>query len=171
MAQDEPVVEDSEFKDTAGILLQLRIHGGLATNFKSSPDLYVGGVQLAAYWTPKPLVHVMRIGLCGDVFYTSKKLEAAVGPSILLKVKTLTDKLGRFGSFGNIHLAIDHLWGTDNYRLFGGGLAFETDFLTLGLTTHRDYFHNTWWFETMVGIRLSKKQKVPSVDDLPHNPN
>ena len=78
-------------------------------------------------------MHVLRVGLLMDGFYTDKKLQAAFGPAISLKLKTLTDSLGRFGSFGNIHLAFDHLWGTDHYRLFGGGVGLESDFLNIGL--------------------------------------
>ncbi|MEO6456077.1 MAG: hypothetical protein ABIN97_18495, partial [Ginsengibacter sp.] len=108
MAQS-PKIEDTEFTDTGSVLLQLRLHNGLTTNFKSRPDLYVGGVQLAAYVTPKSLVHVMRVGILADGFYTDKKLQAAVGPTIAIKLKTFkSDPLGRFGSVGNIHLSADH---------------------------------------------------------------
>jgi hypothetical protein len=163
--------EDTEFKDTGIILVHLRFNNGLVTNFKSAPDFYAGSVQLALFWMPKPFVHVARIGVIADGFYTAKKLEAAFGPTISLKIKTLTDSLGRFGSFGNIHLTFDHLWGTDQYKLLGGGIIFESDFLSLGLTSHRDYEHKTWWFQMLIGIRLNKKPKDADVNAMPHNPN
>ncbi|MEO6455630.1 MAG: hypothetical protein ABIN97_16235, partial [Ginsengibacter sp.] len=154
------------------VLLQLRLHNGLTTNFKSRPDLYVGGVQIAAYITPKSLVHVMRVGILADGFYSDKKLQAGVGPTISIKLKTFkSDPLGRFGSVGNIHLSADHLWGTGHYKLIGGGLGIEAGFLNIGFTTHRDYYHNTWWFQTHVGIRLSKKKFPQSIDERGPNNN
>src|SRR5262245_61845170 len=78
--------EDTEFKDTGRVLIQLKLRSGINTNFNSTPDVSVGGIQLSGYVTPKFLVHVARVGLVADAFYTAKHLEAAFGPSICFKI-------------------------------------------------------------------------------------
>jgi hypothetical protein len=146
---------DPEFPK--GFIMYLKLHNGMVTNFKSDPDLYVGGIQLVPMFTV--VEHRLRAGIVADGFYTSKKLQAAAGPVIAWKIKTLN--AGAFGSAANINLTFDHLWGTEDERLVGGGINADLlNILLLGITAHRDYNLNTWWFQSSIGIRISKKPKV-----------
>lgn len=129
----------------------------MITNFNSEPDLYVGGIQLVPMFTV--VEHKLRAGIVTDGFYTGKKLQSAAGPTIAWKIKTFN--AGGFGSAANINLSFDHLWGTEDQRLVGGGINVDVlKRLLLGITTHRDYNLNNWWFESSIGIRISSKKKI-----------
>ena len=146
-AQDDP-----EFK--TGFILHLKLHNGMVTNFNSfSPDQYIGGIQLVPQYVF--VKNKIRGGLIGNLFYTGKKLQAAFGPTVSLKLKTF--KAGQFGSIANIHVNFDYLIGTSQQRLLGGG--FNADVLNkliLGLSVYRDYHLNTWWLQNSLAIRIGK---------------
>ena len=148
MAQDQDPEFPTEF------IMHLKLHNGMVTNFKgNSPDQYVGGIQLVPQYTI--VKRLIRGGVILDGFYTGKKLQAAAGPTLSIKLKTLHAK--PFGSAGNIHLNIDHLWGTEKQRLLGGGINADIgNRLVLGLSLHRDYNLNNWWLQNTLGLRISK---------------
>jgi len=146
---------DPEFPK--GFIMYAKLHNGMVTNFKSAPDLYVGGVQLVPMFTV--LEHKLRAGIVADGFYTDKKLQVATGPILAWKIKTIN--AGVFGSAANINLTFDHLWGTEDERLVGAGINADLlNLVLLGITAHRDYNLNTWWFQSSIGIRISKKPKT-----------
>ena len=140
-------------------IMHLKFHNGMVTNFKgNAPDMYVGGLQLIPQYTL--VEHVLRGGAIADVYYTGKKIQAAFGPTISFKLKTL--RAAPFGSAGNIHLSIDHLWGTGKERLIGGAINADIgNKLVLGLSVHRDYNLNTWWLQNTLALRISKIKKTP----------
>jgi len=148
-AQDDP-----EF--SKGFIMYLKLNNGLVTQFNSTPDLYTGGIQLIPEFTV--VEHRLRAGAIAGVFYTDKKVQVAAGPIVSLKLKTFNVK--PFGSAGNINLTLEHLWGSGDQRLLGGG--FNVDLLNkivIGISAHRDYNLNTWWFQNGVAFRISKKKK------------
>lgn len=129
----------------------------MVTDFGSYPDIYVGGIQLVPQYTL--VEHRIRGGAIADVYYTGKKINAAFGPTISFKLKTIN--AAPFGSAGNIHLNLDHLWGTNKERLIGGGINIDlANKIVLGLTIHRDYNLNTWWLQNTLGLRISKLKKT-----------
>ena len=147
---------DPEFPK--GFIMYLKLNSGLVTKFDASPDLYTGGLHLLPEVTV--VEHLLRVGANVGVFYTDKKVQVAGGPLVSLKLKTFNVK--PFGSAGNINLTLEHLWGSGDQRLFGGG--FNVDLLNkivIGLSAHRDYNLNSWWFQNSVAFRISKKKKVP----------
>jgi len=138
-------------------IMHVKLHNGMVTDFGSAPDLYIGGIQLIPQYTL--IEHTLRGGVIGDVYYTGKKIQAAFGPTISFKLKTF--HAAPFGSAGNLHLSLDHLWGTDKERLLGGALNADLgNKLVLGLSVHRDYNLNTWWLQNTLGIRISKVKKT-----------
>ncbi len=146
---------DPEFPK--GFIMHLKLHNGMITNFKSDPDLYVGGIQIV----PQMAIveHLLRGGIIVDGFYTDKKLQAAFGPTISLKVKTFN--AGVFGSAANLNLSFDHLWGTEKQKLVGGGINADLgNIIVIALTAHYDYEFCNWWFQNSIGIRISKKKKI-----------
>src|SRR3954471_23210249 len=146
--------QDTEFPK--GFIMHLKLHNGLVTTFNTAPDLYVGGIQLVPEVTV--VEHLVRVGVIADGFYTDKKVQGAIGPTLSLKLKTF--KTGFYGTAGNIHLVVNHLWGTSNERLVGGGLVADVlNKITIGITAHRDYNLDTWWFQSELGFRISKAQK------------
>ena len=137
-------------------IMHLRLHNGMVTNFKSAPDLYVGGLQLIPQYTV--VENVLRVGVIAGGFYTGKKLQGEVGPTVSFKLKTIA--LKSFGSGGNINLSLDHLWGTEQQRLLGGGLNIDLlNFIIIGVSAHRDYSLNNWWLQASIGARISKVKK------------
>jgi hypothetical protein len=137
-------------------IMHLRLHNGMVTNFKSSPDLYVGGLQLVPQYTIAE--NVLRAGIIAGGFYTGKKLQGEAGPTVSFKLKTIV--LKSFGSGGNINLSLDHLWGTEQQRLLGGGLNIDLlNFIVVGVSVHRDYNLNNWWLQASIGARVSKVKK------------
>jgi hypothetical protein len=146
--------QDTEFPK--GFIMHLKVHTGMVTTFNTAPDLFVGGIQLVPEVTV--IEHLMRVGIIADGFYTDKKVQGAIGPTLSLKL--ITFKAGFYGSAGNIHLIANHLWGTSNERLVGGGLVADVlNKITIGITAHRDYNLDTWWFQSELGFRISKTKK------------
>ncbi|MCW3106815.1 MAG: hypothetical protein JWQ09_1321 [Segetibacter sp.] len=147
--------QDPEFPSE--FIMHLKLHNGMVTNFRgNTPDIYLGGLQLVPQYTIIP--HLVRAGVIGDVFYTGKKLQAAGGPTLSVKIKTLQAK--PFGSAGNIHINFDYLWGTEKQHLLGGGINADIgNKVVIGLTVHRDYNLNYWWLQNSLGIRISKIKK------------
>lgn len=149
---------DTEFPKE--FIMHVKLHNGMVTNFTNAPDVYVGGIQLIPQYTL--IEKKLRGGIIGDVYYTGKKIQAAVGPTISIKLKTF--RVAPFGSAGNLHLSIDHLWGTNKERLLGGGINADIgNKLILGLSVHRDYNLNTWWLQNTLGLRISKTKKLPQL--------
>lgn len=149
---------DTEFPKE--FIMHLKLHNGMVSDFTDFPDQYVGGIQLVPQYTL--VVHKIRGGIIADGYYTGKKFQAAFGPTVSFKLKTI--KAAPFGSAGNIYLNIDHLWGTNKERLLGGGINIDlANKIVLGLTAHRDYNLNTWWFQNTLGIRISKVKKLPEL--------
>jgi len=146
---------DPEF--AKGFIMHLKLHNGMITNFSSVPDLYIGGIQLVPQYSV--VEHLLRAGIVADGFYTDKNINGAFGPTASLKIKTLS--AGFFGSVANLNINIDHLWGTNREHLIGGGFNADLgNLLVFGITVHRDYYYNNWWFQSEIGIRISKKIKV-----------
>ena len=152
-SQDDPEFPKKEF------IMHIKLHSGLVTNFHApAPDLYVGGLQLTPQFTV--IENHLRLGLIGDGYYSGKKMQAAIGPTVSLKIKTLA--LKNFGSGGNLNLSVDHLWGSGKQRLLGGGINIDLlNFIVAGISVHRDYHLNSWWIQSSFGFRISKVKEIP----------
>jgi hypothetical protein len=147
--------QDTEFKK--GFIMHAKLHNGMITNFSSAPDFYVGGLQIVPQYTIVP--NKVRVGLIGGAFYAGKKIELQGGPNVNLKLKTINASV--FGGAANVNVALNHLWGSNRQKLLGGGFYLDLlNKLELGLTAHRDYNFNTWWWQTSLGIRISKTKKA-----------
>ena len=82
-----PAQSDPEFPKE--FIMHVKLHNGMVTNFTQAPDIYVGGIQLIPQYT---LVEkLLRGGIIADVYYVSKKIQAAFGPTISIKLKTFKD--------------------------------------------------------------------------------
>jgi hypothetical protein len=148
--------QDPEFPKNE-FIMHLRLHNGMVTDFHSAPDLYVGGLQLVPQWTV--VENLLRVGVVAGGFYTNKKLQGLVGPTVSIKLKTFS--LKGFGSGGNINLSLDHWWGTDQQRLLGGAINVDLlNFFVPGISVHRDYNLNTWWIQGTVAFRISKVKQI-----------
>lgn len=153
---------DTEFPK--GFIFYARLHSGMVTQFDGSPDLFAGGLQLSPQLSVVP--HLLRLGINAGGFFTENRIQGDIGPMASFKIKTfyLGLKGTTVGSAGNLHLRLDHLWGTGRQRLIGGGVVADFgNLLTFGLTAHRDYRLNSWWFQTEMGIRISAKKKIPEI--------
>ena len=149
--------DDTEFRK--GWATYLKLDNGVISNFHSSPDLYVGGLQLNPQITVAE--HKLRIGVTAGFVYTNKKIAGLFGPSVAFKLKSFN--LKNLAGLANLQLIAEHNWGTEKQHLFGGGIGLELlQKAVLIFTTHRDYKLNTWWIQAHVGIRLKKdKSKEP----------
>lgn len=146
---------DTEFPKE--FIMHIKLHNGMVSNFTNVPDQYVGGIQLVPQYTI--VTHKLRAGIIGDLYYTGKKIQAAIGPTISFKLTNFNAK--PFGSAANFHLNLDHLWGTNKERLLGVGINADLlNKIVIGLSAHRDYHLNTWWFQNTIAIRISKIKKL-----------
>lgn len=150
---------DAEFPKE--FIMHIRLHNGMITNFHGSTvDAYVGGIQAVPQYTF--IANKLRGGLIAGAYYTGKKLQGEIGPTVSLKLKTLD--LKPITSGGNIHLNFDYLFGTERERLIGGGINFDLiNKVIVGFTAHRDYNLNTWWFQNSVAIRINKVKKSTTI--------
>jgi hypothetical protein len=147
--------KDTEYP--TGFIMHAKLHNGMVTNFKQGVDLYVGGIQLVPQFTV--VKNKMRAGIVAGAFYSGKTLDGQFGINTSVKLKTI--KALVFGSAANVNLSAEHLWGTSKQKLIGGGINLDLlNKLVLSLTTHRDYEFKTWWLQTSIGIRISKKKKM-----------
>lgn len=134
------------------------VHAGVATgmitNFKgNSPDLHTVYVPVKVQYTF--LEDLLRGGLLIGPNYYGKRAGAMAGPTVSVKIKTF--RAGSAGSLGNLHLSFEHLWGTENEKLAGGGIHADLgNKLVAGLQLHRDHQHNNWWIMPVLAIRLNK---------------
>lgn len=146
---------DGEFPKE--FIMHIKLHNGMVSQLNSTPNLYLGGLQVVPQYTI--VKNKMRAGLIADVYYTGNQLQAAIGPTFSFKVKCFN--LNPFGSGGNLHINLDHLWGTNEERLFGGGINLDLlNKVVIGFTAHRDYHLNNWWFQNSIGIRISKLKRA-----------
>jgi hypothetical protein len=151
--------QDAEFP-RGEFIMHMRLHNGMVTNFKgTAPDVYVGGLQIIPQYTL--VQNKLRSGIIAGAFFTNKKINALIGPTISYKIKTFN--AGIFGSGGNVHLSAEHLWGTQKQRLFGGGIHLDlANKLVISFMLHRDYNLNNWWLQNGIAFRISKvKQPKP----------
>lgn len=134
-------------------IMHLRLHSGMITYKKPAADIFVGGLQLVPQVTL--VEHTLRGGLVAGGFYANSDVHGILGPTISLKLTEF--KGGFFGSIGNVHINVDHLWGTDEQRLAGGGLNLDLlNKLVVSIMAHRDYRLNHWWVQSGIAFRLSK---------------
>lgn len=154
--------KDTEFPK--GAVMYLESHHGLATNFKHySPDLFVGYLSLTPQVTVVP--QHLRLGATAGLLFNNKRFDGLFGANAVLKLKTLDVK--PMGSLLNLQLKVEHLWGTNKQKLIGGGLNAEIgEIVLIGLSLHRDYGLNYWWFQGGLGFNLLHKKKGPPADPL-----
>jgi len=148
--------QDPEFP-AKEFILHLRLQSGMVTRLNASPELFSGSVQLVPQVTLIP--NRVRAGIIAGGFYTTNKLQGAFGPTVSVKLASLS--LKNFGSGGNIHLAVDHLWGSGGQRLLGGG--FYADLLNrivIGTIIHRDYRLGSWWWQGSIAFRVSRVKRI-----------
>jgi hypothetical protein len=149
--------QDTEFPK--GFIMHAKLHNGMVTDFKQGADLYVGGIQLVPQFTV--VKNKMRAGIVAGAFYAGKIIEGQFGVNTSVKLKSINALV--FGGAANINLSAEHLWGTGKQKLVGGGINVDVlNKIVLALTAHRDYEFNTWWLQTSLGIRVSKKKKLRS---------
>jgi hypothetical protein len=157
---------DPEFPK--GWVMYLEAQQGVVTAFNSSPDLFAASLSLSPQITIIP--QHLRLGASGGVAFTNKEFSALFGPRVALKLKTI--KLQRLGSLFNLQFQLEHLWGSRDERLFGGGLCFEIiQMLDLSIRAHRDYSLGNWWFQAGAGFNLlyKKRKSVTGTDPMdPH---
>ncbi|HSI75243.1 MAG TPA: hypothetical protein VK957_05100 [Lunatimonas sp.] len=141
----------TEFKNEG--ILHLKIHNGMVSDFTMAPELYIGGIQVA--WQYGVVPGRVRLGATGGGFYTGKKVQALAGPTAALLLKSFG--AADFGTAGNLHLSVEHLWGSEKQKLAGAGLHADLlNRLVLGLISHYDFEWKNWWIQSVIAIRLSK---------------
>ena len=145
---------DPEFKK--GFILHLQLQQGVQTNFHRGADLYVASVMAMPQFTVIP--SKLRVGAATGFYYLNKKFLPAAGPLLTYKLKTF--QAGAMGSFANVNLRAEHLWLPDKKTIAGLGLQLDLlNKLQISLMAHRAYLQNEWWFQTGLGLRLSKIKK------------
>jgi hypothetical protein len=140
-----------------GWVLYLQELHGAVTNFTTSPDLFVSSLRLSPQVTVVP--GHLRLGGSAAAVFNNKKLEGTFGPNLV--VNLLSPNVKNLGTILNIQLQGEYLWGTiSNQRLIGGLLNIEIgQVAVIGLSMHRDYVLNDWWFQAGFGYNLLHKKK------------
>lgn len=138
-----------------GWVFPLELGQGAVTTFDHSPDLYLGSLAFAPQYTL--IKGRLRAGAAAGIAYTNKRIYGTAGPRLALM---LTDKPKvLYSTVLNIQLLAEHLWGSKDQRLAGGGLALEAGQLgTLSVKALRDYRLNAWWLQLCLGINLFPKK-------------
>jgi len=138
-----------------GWVFPLELGQGAVTAFDHTPDLYLGSLTFTPQYTI--IKGRLRAGAAAGGAYTNKRFYGTAGPRLALM---LTDKpTVLYSTVLNVQLVAEHLWGTKDQRLAGGGLTAEAGQLaTLSLKALRDYHLNAWWLQFSLGINLFPKK-------------
>ena len=145
---------DPEFRK--GYVFHLQMQQGIQTNFHRAADLYVASVLAMPEFTVVP--SKLRLGAAAGFFYSNKKFLPAAGPLLTFKLKTFEAK--QLASFANLNLRAEHLWMAERSHIAGAGLQLDLlNKLQISFMAHRAYLKNQWWFQTGLGLRLSKIKK------------
>lgn len=146
---------DPEFPK--GFIMHLNWQQGLQTNFSNTPDLYVTALQAIPQFTVLP--GRLRMGAAVGFYYTKKQMLLSAGPLVTYKLKTFN--AGQFGSLANVNLRVEHLWLPKQNYLAGAGLQLDLlNKIVVGVMAHRAYKINEWWFQLVLGYRISRLKKV-----------
>lgn len=146
----------SEF--AKGWVFPLEISQGAVTAFDQSPDLYLASLAFSPQVAVIP--GKLRLGVTGGGAFTNKRIYGIGGGRLSLLLwggpKVIESTVL------NVHLIAEHLWGTKDQRLVGGGIAAEIGTMaTISIRSHRDYMLNNWWFQATLGINMFRKKIAP----------
>lgn len=148
-----PLYGQEEFPK--GWVMYLEGMQGASTSFHSSPDTYVGNLQLTPQVTVIP--NHLRLSAVTGLAFNNKKLYAAYGAGVNWKLSTIG--FNSLGSLLNLQVQVQHIWGTGKQKLVGGGVKAEVGKLFLmGISAHRDYKLNAWWLQGGIGFNLLRKK-------------
>jgi hypothetical protein len=148
-----------------GFVGYLEAHEGLVTDFRGTPDLYVGGLQFRPQYTVVP--NLLRVGATVGLIYSATHLDGLAGPSLALQLFPF--QVDPFGSIANIQLQADYWWSTRSRQYLGIGPKVELGMLLMiGLTVHRDFQDNAWLFQATAAYNLCHKKKAPTPVDPLH---
>lgn len=147
---------DTEFPK--GWVMYLQSQLGTTTHSTSSPDLFLSSLRLSPQMTVVP--GYLRLGATAAAVFNNKRADGTFGPNLVVKLASVN--VQQLGSLLNLQLQLEHLWGTGKQKLLGGLLHAELgQLLIIGLSMHRDYGLNDWWFQGGIGYNLlRKKNKV-----------
>ena len=148
-----------------GWVFPLELGQGSVTTFHNPPDLYLGSLTFIPQYTL--IKSRLRIGAAAAGAYTNKRVYGLAGPHLALM---LTDRPKVLSSTVlNVQLTAEHLWGTKEQRLAGGGLTAEVGQLaTFSLKALRDYRLNAWWLQAAIGVNLFMKKPSENPFDSVH---
>lgn len=149
----------SEF--AKGWTFPLELSQGTVTAFNSAPDLYLASLSLSPQLTLVP--GRLRAGVIAGGAFTNKRIYGIGGGRLSLMLwggpKVIESTIM------NAQLVAEHIWGTKDQRLAGGGLAVEIGTMaTLSIKAHRDYMLNNWWLSGTIGVHLFRKKIAPPPD-------
>ena len=140
-----------------GWVMYLEAMQGAVTTFHSGPDLYAGNLQLSPQATLVP--DYLRVSAIGGMAFYNKKIIGMYGAGLNLKLATV--RFNPFGSLLNLQAQLQHLWGTKDQKLLGGGLKAELgQIILLGVSAHRDYGLRDWWLQAGIGFNLLRKKST-----------
>src|SRR5688572_5870365 len=150
------IISFSQTEFPSEFIAHIRLHSGMITYNNNAPELFIGGLQVIPQFTLVP--NKLRGGLVVGGFYAYNEINGLFGPTISYKITEF--KGGHFGSLGNLHINLDHLWGTDKQHLAGGGINLDLlNKLVASLSAHRDYKLNNWWIQSGIAFRISKTKQ------------
>ncbi|GEP96043.1 hypothetical protein [Chitinophaga cymbidii] len=149
----------SEF--ARGWIFPLELGQGAVTALSASPDLYLATLAFSPQITVVP--GRLRAGVTGGSAFTNKRFYGIGGGRLSLLLWNGPKVLE--STVFNVQLVGEHLWGTKDQRLAGGGLTAEIGTMaTISVKTHRDYMLNNWWFQGTLGLHLFRKKIAPPPD-------
>ncbi|MRG48181.1 hypothetical protein GFS24_23880 [Chitinophaga sp. SYP-B3965] len=141
-----------------GWIFPLELSQGAVTALNSSPDLYLASLAFSPQIAVIP--GRLRLGVTGGGAFTNKRIYGIGGGRLSLLLSDGPKVIE--SSVFNVQLVAEHLWGTKDQRLVGGGLAVEIGTMaTLSIKAHRDYMLNNWWFQGAIGVNLFRKKIAP----------
>lgn len=152
----------------------LPVEAGLGFSSRQSKALF--SVQASPQFTL--IKHQLRLGATVGGAYTTIYPDQVAehwigyaGPKLSYKLKQLELKLAGLPqgiAFGNLNVFLEHLWGGDKVKLFGGGITVElAKKAAVSIKCHRDYEHQSTWGQLGLSYNFIPQKKPPT---FPNNP-
>jgi hypothetical protein len=122
-----------------------------------TPTGYVGSAQ----FTPSVTIvkKYVRLGASVGTLFNGHQFDFIGGPKIIIKLKEVLPLISKSPN-ASVYCFVEHLWGTNNYKLIGGGLGLDVfENFVFSVKAHYDYEYKSVLIQTGIGINLFRKKE------------
>lgn len=150
-------------EEPRGFIFPVEIGQGFTSSKASPPEIYLA----TAYIKPSYalLNNNFILGATGMLAYSDGLVTYFGGPRVALKIFQID--FSHFGYLMKTYLTGEALWGTRDKKLFGGGVGFVLEPVSLSINARQEYTNKEFWFDASFGLNIDRLFKSAKTDDDP----